>query len=1061
MRKRLWFFLTCLMLSAGMAFAQKVVTGTVIDLNTGEPLVGVHVKVNGQALAITDATGKFTLNNVPESAKTIEFSYMGYEDAMSAVKSNIRIGMAPATSGLDEVLVIAYGTATRQAITGAVASIDAEDIEQRIGTSVTGALEGAAPGVQVNNTYGEPGAEPNIRIRGIGTINGSNTPLYVVDGIIYSGNIADLNPEDIQSISVLKDAASAALYGNRAAAGVILITTKNGRSKASSQINLKINQGSYNRGIKEYNRLGVTDFMETSWQAMKNWAIWNNGLSEADAAAYASNNLAMTVIQNNIFDKGMTELFDGDGKLVANVLPGYTDLDWEDNIERTGQRQEYSLNGNYATDKVDFYSSIGYVKEKGYVIGSDYERYTARLNSSYTPNKWVTTGINLQGTVSTHHFNNNAGGSYYANPFYVARYMAPVYPLYLHNADGSIRLNEDGTPMYDTTSPYLSNRNIAYELRNDKDEQRRNVLDGTAYININLPYNFQLSIKGNMAHRTNNRTSYNNPEIGDGAANNGRLRSYAYEYSTYTMQELLTWNHEFGMHHLDVLAGHENYKYENKSFYGMNTGMAFPGLFVQNNFLTNSYMYGADNEYATESYLARARYDFDQKYFFDASIRRDGSSRFHPDNRWGNFFSFGGSWNIKKEDFMKDVDWVSQLRLRASYGETGNDASVGYYAYKALYYIDKNGGNSALMKEALAANDIKWEAAQTVDLAIEGRLFNRLNFSIGYFDKRNKDLLFDVRLPLSAGSFSYGDDYNMTIAKNIGTISNYGWELSFDGDIIKTKDLQWSAGIDATFLKNKIRKLPDGNNIISGLHNYTEGRSLYDFYTYHFAGVDQLTGQSLYTIDPAKRDNAELSGNLVTINGTDYTTDTSYGLRDFHGTALPTVYGAFNTSLTWKDLTLNMLLTYSLGGKMFDGGYQDLMSTNAMSSASALHKDALKSWKAAPAGMTEDSPNRIDPNGIPQMNYLRSTYNNATSDRWLTNASYLVFKNITVSYNLPKKVLLPLNGAISGVTLNAGVENLLTITARQGMNPQYGFMGGYDDTYVTARVFNFGLSLNF
>jgi len=1085
MEKRLMTLVAMLFLFIGAAFSQTKVNGTVVSQDDGQPVIGATVMVAGTSVGtVTDATGKFSLT-MPAGKNMLRISYVGMEPLEVSARPNMRILLTSDRNALDEVVVVSYGTAKKQSITGAVASIDAKDIDQRIGTSVTGALEGAAPGVQVNNTYGEPGSEPTIRIRGIGSLNGSNTPLYVLDGIIYSGNIADLNPDDIQSISVLKDAASAALYGNRASAGVVIITTKNGRSANTSQIGLKINHGFYNRGIKEYDRLGVKDYMETSWKAMKNWAITSEGmgLSEADAKAYAGAHLVTDVMKQNIFDAASDQVFDAEGNFIANVLPGYNDLDWEDNIERTGQRQEYVLTGNYTTDKVNVYSSLGYLKEKGYVIGSDYERYTARINSQYSPNKWITTGLNLQGTVSEQHFNTNASSNAYANPFYVARYMAPIYPVYMHNADGSLQYDLEGNPIFDTTSDYLDNRNIAYELRHDKDEQRRNVIDATAYVNVNLPYDIVLSVKGNMAHRTNNRTRYNNPEIGDGATNNGRLSSYAYEYSTYTAQELLNWGRDFDLHHVDLLAGHENYSYKSKSFYGMNTGMAFPGLFVQNNFLTNSYMYGQDDEYTTESYLARVRYNYDQKYFFDASIRRDGSSRFAKDNRWGNFYSVGASWNIKKEQFMKDVNWVDQLRLRASFGETGNDAGVSYYAYKALYYIDKNGGNSALMKSQLAASDIKWETSQTFDVALEGRLFDRLNFSIGYFDKRNKDLLFAVRLPLSAGSFSYNEDnYNMTIDKNIGTISNYGWEISLDGEILKTKDWRWTAGIDATFLKNKIRKLPNGDNILSGLHNYTEGRSLYDFYTYHFEGVDQLTGQSLYTLDPEKLDNAVAAGELVNIGGTplyetdangnqvatgyydggtNYTKDTAYGLRDFHSTALPTVYGAFNTSLTWKDLSLNMLLTYSLGGKTYDGIYQSLMSTNAMSSGSAIHKDALKSWQSAPAGMTAESANRIDANGTPMMNYDRSSYNNATSDRWLTSASYLVFKNISLSYNLPKTWLQPLGGVISGVTVNAGVENLFTITARQGLNPQYSFLGGYDETYVTARVFNFGLSVNF
>ena len=640
--------------------------------------------------------------------------------------------------------------------------------------------------------------------------------------------------------------------------------------------------------------------------------------------------------------------------------------------------------------------------------------------------------------------------------------MAPVYPYYMHNEDGSILSDEFNQPVYDTTSPYLDNRNITYEIRKDKDESRRNVIDATAFATINLPYDFSLTVKGNMSRRTNNRTSYNNPEIGDGATNNGRLSAYNYEYNNYTMQELLNWGHDYGLHHVDVLLGHENFHYESKVNYGMNTNMAVDDLFVMSNFLTNSYFAGYDNEYATESYLSRVRYNFDQKYFFDASWRRDGSSRFHKDNRWGNFFSLGASWNAKKENFLKDVKWIDQSRLRVSYGEVGNDAGVSYYAYQALYYIDKNGGNPALMKQSLAANEIKWETTQTFDIALEGRLFDRLNYSIGYFDKRSKDLLFAVRLPLSAGSYPYNeDDYNMTIYKNIGTISNRGWEIAFDYDIFKGKKFSWNVGIDATFLSNKIIKLPDGNNILSGLHNYTEGRSLYDFYTYHFVGVDQMTGNSLYTLDPEKEEAAAAAGELVEINGVKYTNDTAYGLRDFHDTALPTVYGSFHTNLSWNGLSASFLFTYSLGGKTYDGSYQSLMSTNAMSSGSAIHKDALKAWNGVPEGMTETSANRIDPNGIPAMNYDRSSKNNATSDRWLTNASYLVCKNISLSYSLPKSILNAWNVGINGITLNAGVENLFTITARKGMNPQYSFLGGSDDTYVTSRVFNFGMTLNF
>ncbi|MBV3637667.1 SusC/RagA family TonB-linked outer membrane protein [Bacteroides cellulosilyticus] len=983
------------------------------------------------------------------------------------IKPNVKVFMKADAEMLDEVIVVAYGTAKKESLTGSISVVDSKKIEKRITTSVTGALEGSAPGVQVNNTYGEPGKAPSIRIRGFGTlVSGASDPLFIVDGVPFDGNIAELNSNDIESMSILKDAASAALYGNRAANGVVLITTKSGRGSDKPSITLQINQGIYNRGISEYERLGADQWMEASWKAMKNYAMTGSlGLGESDAAAYATKNIITGYARRNIYDAADDALFDANGNLIANKLSGYDDLDWAKDIERNGYRQEYNLSASSSGDKLSVYSSVGYLNEKGYVIASGYERFSGRVNSTYTPNKWIKAGLNLSGSTTKRDYNDNATGEYYANPFYITRYMAPVYPLFMHNADGSYALDELGNKQYDVTSSYLSNRNIAYELRNNKEESRRNVLGGQAFVTVNLPYDFSVTVKGDLNNSTSNNTKYDNPKIGDGATNNGRLTSYAYQYTNYTMQQLINWKHSYkNMHNVDVMLGHENYSWERKYTSGMNTGMAVDGNLTMGNFLTNSFFNGSDDEYKTESYLARARYNYDERYFAEASFRRDGSSRFHPDNRWGNFFSVGASWNIKREAFMQDIDWIDHLKFRASYGEVGNDAGVNYYGYMALYTIDKNGGEAALLKKSLSAPDIKWETTQTLDFALEGRLFDRLNFQIGYFDKRSKDLLFEVRLPLSAGSYPWvdtdnGAPMNLTQYKNIGTVSNRGVEIALDADAINTRDWKWNIGLDATFLKNKVVKLPDGKDILRGMQNYSEGHSIYEFYTYHFAGVDQMTGQSLYTIDPEKKEDAAANNALTTIDGTDYTTITTYGKRDWAGSALPKVYGSIHSAVSWKDLSLNILFTYGLGGKVYDGSYHSLMSTSAMSSGSALHKDALKSWDGVPEGMTETSANRIDPNGVPALDFNRSTDNNATSDRWLTSASYLVFKNLNLSYSLPKSWMN--RWGISGLTLTAGIENLFTVTARKGLNPQFSFNGTSDDTYVTARVYNLGLTVKF
>ncbi len=984
-----------------------------------------------------------------------------------AIRPTVKVTLKADSEVLDEVVVVAYGTAKKESLTGSISVVDSKKIEKRITTSVTGALEGSAPGVQVNNTYGEPGKAPSIRIRGFGTlVSGASDPLFVVDGVPFDGNIAEINSNDIESMSILKDAASAALYGNRAANGVVLITTKSGRGSNKPSITLQINQGIYNRGLPEYERLGADQWMEASWIAMKNYAMTGSlGLSETDAAAYATKNMITGYARRNIYDGANDALFDSNGKLIAKRLSGYDDLDWNKGVERNGHRQEYNLSASSSGDKLSVYSSVGYLNEKGYIIASGYERFSGRINSIYTPNKWLKAGLNLNGSITKRDYNDNAKGTYYANPFYITRYMAPVYPMYMHNADGSYALDELGEKQYDVTSAYLSNRNIAFELRNDKQESRRNVLGGQAFATINLPYDFSVTVKGDMSSSTSNNKKYDNPQIGDGATNNGRLTSYAYQYTNYTMQQLINWKHTYkNIHNIDVMLGHENYSWERKVTYGMNTGMAVDGNLTMGNFLTNSYFNGSDDEYKTESYLARARYNYDERYFVEGSFRRDGSSRFHPDNRWGNFFSLGASWNIKREAFMEDINWINNLKLRASYGEVGNDAGVNYYGYMALYTIDKNGGNAALLKKSLSAPDIKWETTQTLDFALEGRLFDRLNFQIGYFDKRSKDLLFEVRLPLSAGSYPWVDSdngapMNLTQYKNIGTVSNRGVEIALDVDAVNNKDWRWNIGLDATFLKNKVVKLPDGKDILHGMQNYSEGHSIYEFYTYHFEGVDQMTGQSLYTIDPEKKETAAADGALTTINGTDYTTVTSYAKRDWAGSALPKVYGSVNSALSWKDLSLNVLFTYGLGGKVYDGSYHSLMGTSVMSSGTALHKDVLQSWNGVPEGMSETSANRIDPNGLPALDFNRSTDNNAVSDRWLTSASYLVLKNLNFSYNLPQKWMN--QWGISGLMLTAGIENLFTVTARKGLNPQYSFNGGSDDTYVTARVYNFGLTVKF
>ena len=434
MKRKITLLLVSLFLMVGTALAQKNVSGTVISSDDGQPIIGAAVKALGASVGTqTDIDGKFSFE-LPAGETKIVVSYVGMVSQTLVGGTGMKITLKADNKNLDEVVVVAYGTAKKQSITGSIEMVDAEKMKDRIATSATAALEGNAPGVQVNSSYGEPGANPSIRIRGIGSlVSGAQNPLYVVDGAAFEGNISEINPTDIESMSVLKDASSAALYGSRAANGVILITTKRGKGTSKPVINVKMNQGWYTRGIKEYDRLDADTWMETLWIAMKNNAMTSKlGLNATAAAAYATEHLITDLVKRNIYDGAANKLFDNNGRLIATRLPGYSDLNWYDAVERTGHRQEYTLSGSAAGEKFNMYSSVGYLKEDGYIRNIGYERFTARLNSSYTANKWLKMGVNLSGTYANSRFNADATGNMFANPFYIARYMAPVYPYYAH-----------------------------------------------------------------------------------------------------------------------------------------------------------------------------------------------------------------------------------------------------------------------------------------------------------------------------------------------------------------------------------------------------------------------------------------------------------------------------------------------------------------------------------------------------------------------------------------------------------------------------------------------------
>lgn len=1073
------------LLFGGKALAQSTVSGTVFSSEDDSPIIGASIKIQGTKMgAATDIDGKFRLENVKKGA-TLVVTYIGMQTKTVKAGENMKIYLTSDSKSLDEVVVqVAYGAAKKSTLTGAVTQVDSKQIEVRPVSSVTSALEGTTSGVQINSTYGQPGEEPSIRIRGFGTVNGSATPLYVLDGVPFGGNISDLNSNDIESITVLKDAASCALYGNRASNGVILITTKRGKGEKMA-FNLKVNQGTYSRGVKEYKMLNAKEFMETSWLNLRNSRI-SAGDDQATANAYASKNLINDELYLNIYNKADDQLFDANGKLVsdAQILDGYADdLDWYDNAIRDGYRQEYNFSGSQASAKSDYYFSVGYLNEKGYVTNSDFDRLTGRAAMNFHPKKWLNTGFTISGSHQKTNFTNGNSSASYTNAFMFCRNIAPIYPVHLHNADGTYQLDSFGNKQYDSGSytdengnPVLTrnqyqDRHVIWENELNENKSFRNTIQSSAYMDLKFLNDFTFTVKGELNVRNNENRTYNSALIGDGKGNNGRTSRSIYRYKNYTFQQQLNWNHTFGNHTVGVLLGHENYSYFYDYTYIYKTNQTFAGQDNLDNFTNLTNGSGYSNRYRTESYLGRVRYDYQEKYNVEASFRRDGSSRFAKESRWGNFGSIGASWVVTKEDFMKPITWVNNLKLRADYGLVGNDAGAGYYSYMALYDSKQNHNTGAYYLSQLANTKLKWETGASFGIGVDARLFNRWNISAEYFDKRNKDLLFNVYLPLSAGATS-SSSAEATITENMGTISNRGFEINTDVDIFKNKDWTVNLSANASFIKNKIVELPeqDKDGIISGIYKIAEGKSRYEFFTYTYVGVDQMTGNSLYkanlenyhvtTADGQTVGNADgndISKYVTQIGNEYYVNNTSYALKEYHGSAIPKVYGSFAPSVRYKDLSLSLMFTYSIGGKVYDAVYSSLMSTGT--SPSNYHKDILKSWSEIPSGMTEDSQDRIWYGGIPQINSSMTSTNNATSSRWLTDASYLVLKNINMSYSLPKAWVNALT--LESIRLNLSCENAFTCTKRRGMNPQQSFNGYQYNYLVTPRVFTIGVDVKF
>jgi TonB-linked SusC/RagA family outer membrane protein len=1017
---------------------------------------------------VTDANGRYEITTTPDA--TLVYSFIGMTTREMAVggRTVINVALESEMAVLDEILVVAYGTTRRGTYTGAATQVTSEKIEARPISHVSRAIEGLTPGVQVSSGSGQPGAGSNIRIRGYGSISASNAPLYVVDGVPYDLSISNLNTNDIESITVLKDASATALYGNRAANGVIMITTKRGRADRT-QFEVRATQGFSVRGLPEYDRADPMQFVQMNWEAYVNQLHYSGTHSLADAkllaggihpnqgntaSLFTGTSTGDGLLAYNPFNVAGNQVFNAEGQInpSASLIYSNEDLDWAGAMMQIGDRKEYNVLYSGGTAKTDFFVSGGFLDEKGYLVKTDFSRLTARLNVNTQATDWFRTGINLSSNVSYSASARDGSSTGYVNPFFFSRNIGAIYPIYAQERQtGNFILDENGEKIYDLGNmsqiglPFrpagaFSGRHVVAETMFNEGDFRRNVLSGRTFGEFKFLEHFTFTINAAMDVNSYNEKSYDNTIVGDGAPA-GRGDRVSTQTTTLNFNQLLNYSRRFNQHSVDLLVGHESYSYTYDYFRGFRQNIVLLGNYELVNFTTTNSLTSYQHNYRNEGYLGRLNYGFDDKYFLSGSFRYDGSSRFYKDVRWGSFWSVGGGWRLDREAFIQNIPQINMLMLRASYGQVGNDGLSSYYPWQALYRMNRNNANEpGFDQSSLPAFELTWESNNSLNLGLEFGVLERVRGNVDWFRRISEDLLFSVPLPISTGISS--------IDRNIGAMYNQGLELRVAVDVLKDTEFKWTVDLNATQWKNEITRMPFGpeDEIISGTKKLMEGRSIYDYWLRSWWGVDPADGLSLYHAENKFDAEGALRPDIRIIGGDTLTNLAANSIYEYHGQSIPDFMGGITNIFSFRGLELSVLLTYQVGGLIYDGNYNSLMTYSSW--GSAMHADLLNAWKQ-PGDQTD----------IPRLDPTKTSDNNAGSSRWLIDGSFLNLRNVSLSYSLPRS--LTQRVGMSNARIYASAENLALLSKRKGMDIQQNFSGTTSNVYTRARIMTVGINLSF
>ena len=1040
MSKKFFAFALGLLVSAGLAFAQRgEITGVVTDASSGEGIPFASIMEKGTMNGISsEADGTYRIRVSDMSKAVLVFSSVGYNTLEIPVDGRAVINITLATDNvLDDVIVVAYGTATKESFTGSATMVKSEDIEKKITTNVTSALAGTTPGVQMISQSGDPTSNGStIRIRGIGSMSASSSPLIILDGAPYDGSISNINPQDIESMSVLKDAAASAIYGHRGANGVIIITTKKGKA-GDATVKLDARFGSNSRLIPQYDVIDdPATYYELFYKRLYGMYYYS-GHTVAESYAFADKTLFDE--QNGGLGYQVYTIPEGQKlvgtnfKLNPKATLGYSDGeyfytpdDWYKETFHNSFRKEYNMSVSGANDRFNYYGSVGYLDDGGIIANSRYQRYTGLINADYQVKKWmkVTSSLNYTHSNSQTNGSNGSWGSS-GNVFYVANNMGPIYPLYVRNADGTI-MTENGRTIYDSNNTNFKRPNtVGNAIRDnmyDKTEYLRDVITGKGGVILTPVKGLTLTANVSMTNSTSREVSLGSI-FGSAASVDGT--SYVESNRMFAVNQQYLANYKFhvaDVHNFEFLGGYEQYKYTYSNLWGYNDHLFDPlnGELANSGGTKGKQLSSYTNQYMTEGFLSRVQYDYDGKYFLSASYRRDASSRFAKGHRWGNFWSFGGAWLISKEDFMQNVGWVDMLKFKVSYGQQGNDNLGSYYPFADQYEHSYNEEtNEYSLNLTYKGNEnLTWETSKSFNAGVDFELFNNyLNGTFEVFSRKTEDLLYSKNVPYSAGNPTG------VIPVNVGSIRNNGFELTLDGTIIRTKNLNWGWNVNLSHYTNKILSLDEtvsekgirGSNFI-----YRVGGSLYQAYLRKYAGVDKETGQALYWkhVDEVK----DADGNVTTPESDETTTVFSDATQYEVGSVLPKLYGGFGTSLNAYGFDFSVQCSFQLGGKYYDGSYQQLMWTQDQT-GSAWHRDALKHW--TPENTDTDVP-RLD--GDTQVAQT-------AIDRFLISSNYLSINNVTFGYTFPRSLVEKIS--LKGLRVYVAGENLAVFSARKGVDPRF------------------------